>query len=366
MSTPPAPLPEPALLPQPALLSQPAPLPAEDTDAPFDPEQIPDHCVLAHHVFRLLPNISFKRAESDGTPVMVVPFGDRTASVPLRSLQREFAIRDDSADGHMLGLIAESLDYVTALRLGDKLPDEVVNGKASWEPGILHRRRAATRLRLRLLAWLDPNAARSAGRGDDSANRLDSDPELRTMVQNAFRKAAAELNLQSPEELVVRVEQLAEEFSYIEALRERLLVRVQTLVARGARLGAQLGRSDGRRADALSRMQCLADIALTLFHARFDDIDAQTGEIIALLRNPDSQISFVRSNRDSLYRTMRGWDPILTQWDEECGEDDNAVWILVADTYQFLAKRHLPASEWPSFSSLRQAVSKGSRKGMSW
>ena len=212
------------------LSTQLVPLPEDDVDVPFDPEQVPDHCVLTHHVFSRLPDISFRRAGSDGTPVMVVPFGDRTVSVPLRSLQREFAIQDASADGHMLGLIAASLDYVTALHLGDKLPDEVVNGKASWEPGVLHRRRAATRLRLRLLAWLDPSAALAAGKGEDSANRLEADPELRTMVQTAFRKAAEELGLATSEELVERVEQLAEEFSYIEALREGLLNRVQAVV----------------------------------------------------------------------------------------------------------------------------------------
>lgn len=343
-----------------------APLPEDDVDAPLDPVQVPDHCVLTHHVFSLLPDISFRRAESDGTPVMVVPFGDRTASVPLRSLQREFAIQDDSADGHMLGLIAESLDYVTALRLGDKLPDEVVNGKASWEPGVLHRRRAATRLRLRLLAWLDPSAALAAGKGEDSANRLEADPELRTMVQNAFRKAAEELGLATSEELVERVEQLAEEFSYIEALREGLLNRVQAVVTRGTSLGSHLGRKDGLRAEALSRMLCLSGITSSQFLARFEDIDAQTGEIIALLRNPEGQISFVRSNRDSLYRSMRAWEPILVQWEKADFSDDSAIWALVADTYQFLAKRHLPANEWPSFSALRQSVVKSKKQGMSW
>ena len=94
-------------------------------------EDIPDRCVLTHPVFTMLGTISFRRARADGTPVMVVTLGEREAVVPLRSLQREFGITDESADGRMLGLVAESLDYVCGLSLGDRLPSEVLSGKAS-------------------------------------------------------------------------------------------------------------------------------------------------------------------------------------------------------------------------------------------
>ena len=60
-----------------------------------------ERCTLQHHVFNTLGQISFRRSSSDGTPVMVVPMGDKEASVPLRALQREFAITDESPDGRM-------------------------------------------------------------------------------------------------------------------------------------------------------------------------------------------------------------------------------------------------------------------------
>ena len=65
---------------------------------------------------------------------MVVLLGEREAALPLRALQREFDIADESEDGRMLALIAASLDFVTSLRLGDALPAEVLSGEASWEP----------------------------------------------------------------------------------------------------------------------------------------------------------------------------------------------------------------------------------------
>ena len=114
-------------------------------------------------------------------------------------------------------------------------------------------------------------------------------------------------------------------------------------------------------------MQRLNGLALEQFRARFDDIDAQTGEIIATLRNADSQITYVRSNRDWLYRCQRAWDPVLAEWDKVWGASDEGVWHLVADTYQFLARRYLPANEWPSFNALRQHGTQGKpSRVMSW
>ena len=81
----------------------------------------------------------FRRAEADDTPVMVMSLGERTAAVPLRALQRELGIADDSPDGRMLGLIAQSLDFVAGLQIGDPLPAEVLDGRASWTPGATHR-----------------------------------------------------------------------------------------------------------------------------------------------------------------------------------------------------------------------------------
>ena len=94
----------------------------------------PELCILQHRVFTSFGEPLFRRAETDGTPVMVVKLGDREAAIPLRSLQREFAIADDSDDGRMLGLIAQSLDFISGLRIGDALPTEVLSGQASWEP----------------------------------------------------------------------------------------------------------------------------------------------------------------------------------------------------------------------------------------
>ena len=55
----------------------------------------------------------------------------------------------------MLGLIAQSLDFVACLRIGDALPAEVLSGAASWEPDELHLQIANARLQWQLVAWLN-------------------------------------------------------------------------------------------------------------------------------------------------------------------------------------------------------------------
>jgi hypothetical protein len=99
----------------------------------------PECCLLEHPMFNVVGALCFRRATTDGVPSMIVQMGDREAAVPLRSLQREFGISDDSADGQMLSLIEQGLDFVHELRIGDRLPAEILTGHASWEPRDMHR-----------------------------------------------------------------------------------------------------------------------------------------------------------------------------------------------------------------------------------
>ena len=310
-------------------------------------DALPDRCVLKHQVFTMLGTVSFRRARADGTPVMVVTLGEREAIVPLRALQREFGIGDDSPDGRMLGLIAESLDYVCGLSLGDRLPSEVLSGQASWEPTAEHRKRAFSIVKLQLLSWIDPDAADPA-KGDPIA-RLETEPALRQQVQLAFERAATELGLASKDAVVALVEALAGELAYIEAWRDRLLRVVQMMTGRLERIVATQ-RGDSQRQETLNRVLRLAHTAREQFVARFDEVAVQTGEVMNSLRTMEGQQAFIRSNRDQLYRAQRAWQPILDRWsDAERGED--VQWDLISRTYQFLAPRYMPVTEWTSAAS---------------
>jgi hypothetical protein len=323
-----------------------------DLDVPPLPDT-PDRCVLQHRVFSTFGEVTFRRAEADETPVMVLSLGERQATVPLRALQRELGIADDSPDGRMLWLIAQSLDFVVGLQIGDPLPSEVVDGRASWTAGAAHRALASSRLRLQLAAWLRPEAAGGSLADADAIRRLDDDPAMRQHVQAALAQAARDLGLPGPADILGVLAQLAEELAYIEALREGLLLRVRAVVARIERM-CRVGRVNEKRQEMLTQVRRLSSAALGQIAARFDDVDAQSGHVLAALGDVESQRVFIRSNRDWLFRVSRGWAPILAAWDEQADLPDIMPWKLMEQTYRFLAPRYMPVQEWQAFVAHRQ------------
>jgi hypothetical protein len=308
----------------------------------------PEHCSLQHRVFTSFGAPLFRRADSDGAPVMVVKLGDREAAIPLRSLQREFAITDESDDGRMLGLIAQSLDFISILHIGDALPAEVLTGQASWDPDAVHLEIAKARLQWQLVAWLNSGTGSETPPIDAEALlQVADDPARKAQVQQAFSKAADALGLPSREAVVRLVEELAQELAYIEALRDRLLRRVKGMADKLNHM-AQAYRGDGAHLETLTQVRRLTMIALSQVSHRFDELDAQTGEVMSALRNAESQRVFVRSNRDWLYRTQRAWHALLAEWDTASIGFDDGILLLLNRTYQFLAPRFMPVTEWES------------------
>jgi len=306
---------------------------------------MPERCVLEHRMFSTLGDVRFRRSGTDGAAMMAVSLGDREADIPLCSLGREFGIDSASPDGRMLELIGESLDFVSVLQPGDRLPPEILTGEASWRPSPNHLRIAATRLRLQLVAWLAPDGAQGGTLDELALLRLADDPALRRKVQAVMSRAAEELGLSSAADVTRLLEELAEELAYIEALRDRLLRRVESVSRKVTRLNQQCTTQLGG-AETLLQVKRLCASALKQVRLRFAELDGQTGEVLSALRNHENQRVFIRSNRDWLYRSQRAWDPILKQWDAAADQLDDATWALLARTYQFLAPRFMATTEW--------------------
>jgi hypothetical protein len=336
------------------------------TTTPHDLELVPTRCELAHRLFTTFDDPLFRVAESDGTPVMVVQLGDKEAALPLKSLQREFGILDSSADGRMLALIAQSLEFVAGLRLGDPLPKEVLTGEASWEPDRVHLQIATTRLKLQLVDWL--NAGSGAEKPDldaESLLQVADDPHLREQVQSAMARAASALGVDSPAEVVSLLENLGQELAYIEALRDRLLRRLRNMIAKLDRLPRGWHR-DMMRTERMIQVRRLSGTALRRISARFDELDAQTGEVMSALRNIEGQRAFIRHSRDWLYRSQRAWEPVLAEWDAAGTEINEKTLALLTRTYQFLAPRFMAATEWFSATRPRRSVDPDHLPGMVW
>ncbi len=265
----------------------------------------------------------------------------------------------------MLGLIAAALDFVAGLRPGDPLPAEVLSGEASWDPSAAHFRLANARLQLQLVAWLRPDAGSQAMPLDTQALLAAADnPVLRQQVQEAFGKAAEALSQPSPEAVVALVEDLARELAYVEALRERLLGRVQGMAVKLERL-THGWRGDAAQLETLTQVRRLTGVALRQINQRFAELDAQTAEVMSALRNLENQRAFIRSNRDWLYRTQRAWQPVLLDWDNAGFGFDEHTRLLLVRTYQFLAPRFMAVTEWNSMNRLLQR-SEHTKKRMIW
>jgi hypothetical protein len=132
------------------------------------------------------------------------------------------------------------------------------------------------------------------------------DPARKAQVQQAFAKAAEALGMPSREAVIQLVEELAQELAYIEALRDRLLRRVKGMSDKLNRM-AQNYHGDASHLETLTQVRRLTNIAFKQISHRFDELDAQTGEVMSALRNADSQRVFIRSNRDCyIVRNARG------------------------------------------------------------
>ena len=310
------------------------------------PEGVPRRCHLEHPFFSKLGEIVFRPGESDGAPVLAMALGDKTAALPLGSLRLELAIGETSPDGRMLTLIARALQFVNDLRPGDELPAEVLGGSASWDPDPEHLQVAISRIKLQLAAWLiDGPGAEWQDVDEDVIATMNDDPAIRLRIQEAFTAVAKVLSLPTTQHVVELVEDAAREFAFVEALRARLLHRIEVLPERLDRLARGL-RMDATRLEVLSRVQKLTRIAVARFQATFEELDVQTGEVLAFLRNLESQRAFIRDHRDRLYGSLRAWEPLLVDWSRAGASLDNKLWPLVGRTYRFLAPRYMPVHEW--------------------
>lgn len=320
------------------------PATAAATVAADDTDDRPSAVALGHKVFHRFQDVYFRRAAGDGTPVMVVQLSDSPATLPLRALQREFAIADDSPDGMVLGMIGEALEFVGVLRMGDPFPPEVLTGLASWEPEPRHFELALQRLRAGLVGWVSgqaPNATADAGQ----LARIASSNGFRERVAEAFRVAARELELERSEDAVALVEDLAGELAHIEYLREKLMVgmiRMQTI------LTAVLPglRADRNRSETAVQVGRLLQVAIDRSRARFDEIDSQTAEVMAALRNLPAQRSFIRSTRDYLHRSWRAFEPIVTRWVAIDPGAPSGLRGAIDEAYAFLAPRYMNVQDW--------------------
>ena len=161
-------------------------------------------------------------ADRDGDkPKFLLPMGEEMAAIALGSLRQEFGLAEDSSDGQLLEIVAKSLKHVREIRPNDSIPQELLDGSASWSVEERHRVAAHARIKIQLATLL-------SGREDqvidsDQIEQLVDDPDIKRRVKKAFGLVAEKLGLppENKQEVINKIQQIGHELSFIEGLRER-------------------------------------------------------------------------------------------------------------------------------------------------
>ena len=300
---------------------------------------------FAHKVFSSMAEAYFRMSEQDpDLPVMMVPFGDNNVALPFEGLRKEFGIEKDSADDKMLEMVAEGLNFVVLLRPGDPIPAELLTGAPSAEISPDHRQIAYHRLTMQLVTWVTGDESLITDR--EQLAQIAEDPATKQRVNEGLGEAAKKLGLAAneKEKVLELMGRLADDLAAIEALRDRFR-RVEGMDQKIQDLRGVI-KSQQIMIELLDPVARLMTSGAKQFRSEFDEIDAQTGEIIALLKNIDSQLVYIREKRNDLHKRLMAWDEILDAWDLAKIEDCEPTLKLLRETYRFLAPRFMAVDEW--------------------
>jgi len=319
---------------------------APDSQPPTDPasDNRSQTFAFEHKVFSMAGGY-FSYVKNTKDAAFHIPLGDLQGAIALPILRSEFDLSPETSDGKLLGIIEKALRFVREIRPNDSIPHELLDGTASWTVEEKHRTIARNRLTVQLVSWLT---------GGDTLmvdltqlEQISDDPKTKARVQEAFTKAAEKLGIGAgrKQEVVDMIEKLARELSYIEALRDRYC-RVQYINAQLTLLSKIYKREPGIR-NEIFRMQVLIRAPVADFDSMFTQADAQTGEILAVLRNIGPQTKFIREMRDELHNRLMLWDEMINPWTAITVEQSSEMESLLKDTYRFLARNFAVSNDWP-------------------
>ncbi|MEE3626850.1 hypothetical protein UCD39_23205 [Nitrospirillum sp. BR 11752] len=286
------------------------------------------------HPALCLPNSFFTL--SHGEPVLQVDLGDARGAIPLRQVSQMFAIAPDSGDGQLLGMIAQSLKFVRIIHNGDRIPSEILDGSASWSIEPRHRDMAFLKIGGSLLKAI-------AG-ARDTATLDESEEAKRRMREQAAEIAAlVGLAVERKQEVVDRVEVLANELAFLEALREYFKPVFD--IGRKLREMQKLARGDRELDHQLRRIQSLLKVPVDKYRGWFDEVEAGTGEAVAALKQFEGTVAMLRRHRDNLHAETLAWEDIPQRWKSVDPAKDEAM-LEIGRLYQFLASRYLDTKVW--------------------
>ncbi len=301
------------------------------------------HFVFEHKVFGL-DGSYFTTDRDTGKAKFHMPLGDILAAVTIPSLKLEFGITEDSGDGALLRIVERSLSHVRAIRPNDSIPREVLDGTASWSVEARHHELARGRLSVQLAAWLTGGVGVVSD--PEMLEQVVEDPATKERVEKALDKLADELELEGDRrtEVVNWIEHLADEFAYIEGLRDyyRRIVLIDERIAAVIRQF----RRDQTMCEECMRVRVLIKKPLEDYANRFDRLDESTSEVLSIVKNIDDTVKKIRATRDSLHYDFTLWGELLEKWEQCKGGERELIDRLVRESYRFMAQNFQQSHDW--------------------
>ncbi len=320
------------------------PTAAPESAAPLDDAlRTPDdnrHFLFVHRVFAA-PGAVFKLDANTGEPVLALDLGNVKACLPFPALIKAFEIAPDSPDARQLDAVVKGLRHVRRIKPGDSIPAELLDGSASWKVEAHHVAAARGRLFAGLLAELGPRPNATTARDyavlAENASLL---PELAEGYKLLADKMGLDAKLAGDAEAIV--DALAEEFAYIEALRERVAQKRALVETLGKMRDAY--RRDRATLDQVARIVQLLARPVAAYERWLHLLDLKIADTIDAVLNMTQRIALAREVRDRLHAETMRWDDLLAFWNG--GVSARAQRARIDETYRFAA-RHFPiASDW--------------------
>jgi len=320
----------------------PEPAVAGGEEKPAEPMR-DTHFDFQHKVFSL-PSAFFCIDPTSKDPVLNILLGDLKAALAFPTLMESFQISEGSHDERLLDVVEQGLAYVKQIRPGEQIPGELLDGRASWSVEDKHRAIAKGRLTVQLVSSV--TGSEMIVSDADQLEQLVEDPQTKARVKVAFQRLAEKLKITTDAEqfLTDRIDDLAQELSYIEALRDRFK-HIGKIEAMFGKL-ITIYRTDRTFCSEINRMQGLIRKPLREYDMIFDQADAQTGDIVGALKDFHATVQFIRKIRDDLRAKLLEWEDLLQGWDSIAMERSGQIEQLQKQTYRFLASRFIETTVW--------------------
>lgn len=282
------------------------------------------------------PGAHFVLKGKDKLPMFAVDMGSGQGYISLKNLRATFFVAEGSHDDKLIEHAAAGLRFVPDIRPGDEIPNEILNGTASWTVARKHKQIARDRIQIQLLSWMGGKPITYTNQ--DELKKIVGQEENKKALKDAFGRAAIALGLETnqADQVVDRIETLAREICYIEALRERTLElgKIQANLEALTKI-----YTDVRGSADVGRVKLLMARGLNETDNVLNAVDAESADVMSALMSIDDVIKAVRNARDELHFILMQWDPVIAKWQNLTMNRSQEVDRALSATYKFLASR---------------------------